>query len=64
MFLYAGCMSNFAGWSSSYAVVTKISTIQQATIYPSLFWTTMTLGRLSLNFIPGKDSQKLSLKVD
>ena len=63
MFFYLGMEITYGGWISSFATLTKITDNRGATVFPTIFWTFMTLFRFILIFVPGKSSSKLNILI-
>ena len=63
LFLYIGMEDDYAGWISSYATLSGVSSKEQATIFPMLFWGLMTASRFGCSAIPGSNYQKLTLAL-
>lgn len=59
LFLYVGLESAYGGWISSYAVLTGIYSKEQATIFPSIYWVSITALRLGMAFIKMGSADKL-----
>ena len=60
-FLYFGEETGFAGWISSYVVMLGLDTNKGATLYPAIFWISITIARVIFAGLPGKVSKKLIL---
>ena len=50
----------FGSWSASYAVMNEYTSKENAPLYSSLYWGTMTVFRFIFPFVPGKPSKKLT----
>ena len=59
LFLYVGMECTFGGWISSYAVLVGASGIEEATIFPWIFWLMITAFRFGLACLPGTTSKKM-----
>lgn len=53
----------YGGWISSYAVLVGASGMEEATIFPSVFWIMITLFRFVLAFLPGMSSSKMQFQL-
>ena len=59
MFFCLGMEITFAGWISSFATLSKVTDAKGATVFPSIYWVSMTFFRIFLAFLPGSSSKKL-----
>ena len=59
LFLYIGMECTYGGWISSYAVLVGASGIEEATLFPSVFWIMITIFRFVLACLPGTTSKKM-----
>ena len=59
MLLYMGLLCTIGGWSSSYAILKGIDSKQDAVIYPTMFFASLTVSRLFLAFVPGSCRTKM-----
>ena len=64
LFLDIGMEITFAGWISSFSLLQGVSSKEEATIYPAIFWGVMTIFRFLLAFLPGRSSQKLRRLIE
>lgn len=63
LFLYIGMECTYGGWISSYAVLVGASGMEEATIFPSIFWIMITIFRFILAFLPGTTSTKMKFQL-
>lgn len=59
--LYIGQEVGYGSWVSSYAVMTGVSTVREATFAGSLFWVTNTAFRVILIYVTIKVSLRLRI---
>ena len=59
--LYIGQEVGYGSWVSSYAVMTGVSTVREATFAGSLFWVTNTAFRIILIYVTIKVSLRLRI---
>lgn len=60
-FMYFGEETGFGGWISTYTVMMGFESSKGATIYPAIFWLSMTIFRFGLANAPGTTSQRLKI---
>lgn len=58
-----GSECTYGGWISSFVVMNHIADEKRATIYPTIFWTVMTVARLLLAFVSVPSSKKLKILI-
>jgi len=58
-FVYAGLESSYAVWIPTYAVMTKISSKEEAIIYIMAFYLTMTISRFFLAVLAISKNKKV-----
>ena len=63
MFFYLGLEITFGGWISSFATLSKVTDNEGATVFPSVFWVSMTFFRIFLAFVPGTSNNKLKILI-
>jgi fucose permease len=57
--MYIGNECTYGVWISSYAVLTHVADNKKATVFPSIFWITLSLCRFVMVFVSGSSSNKL-----